>query len=245
MDSSRRPRQSSSTTFNETSDALVCRCNSSRARRSVGTPERQRENEMPLGRHRKKRLKNCSPISSTIGDRSRPPIGGSTRRIGASTGSVRPRTVVHSRLRRFTGSQDMMTATRMTNEYKSMSVAIRRMRKLKSSQAYRRSVIRCASRRDAGPCRPRGPRGILLSLSTTPKRDIICGCDPRRRKPTRLAAAEASGFLKKDLDGRCVVGFPPRDELWQPSNRAGSLRRFTCEIAELRQQSWRDAWASR
>jgi hypothetical protein len=104
---------------------------------------------MRLGRHQNKRLKNCSPISSTIGDRSRPPIGGSTRRIGASTGSVRPRTVVHSRLRRFTGNQDMMTATRMTNEYKSMSVAIRRMIKLEPSQAY---VVRSyAVRQDVTP----------------------------------------------------------------------------------------------
>jgi hypothetical protein len=35
-----------------------------------------------------------------------------------------------------------------------------------------------------------------------------------------------SGFLTKDLDGRYAVGFPPRDELWQRSNGAGSQRRL-------------------
>jgi hypothetical protein len=34
-----------------------------------------------------------------------------------------------------------------------------------------------------------------------------------------------SGFLTKDLDGRYAVGFPPREELWQRSNGAGSQRR--------------------
>jgi hypothetical protein len=35
-----------------------------------------------------------------------------------------------------------------------------------------------------------------------------------------------SGFLTKDLDGRYAVGFPPREELWQRSNGAGSQRRL-------------------
>jgi hypothetical protein len=35
-----------------------------------------------------------------------------------------------------------------------------------------------------------------------------------------------SGFLTKDLDGRYAVGFPPREELWQRSNEAGSQRRL-------------------
>ena len=32
-----------------------------------------------------------------------------------------------------------------------------------------------------------------------------------------FATLYESGFLTKDLDGRYVVGFPPRDELWQRS----------------------------
>ena len=41
-----------------------------------------------------------------------------------------------------------------------------------------------------------------------------------------FATLYESGFLTKDLDGRYVVGFPPRDELWQRSNGAGSQRRL-------------------
>jgi hypothetical protein len=53
---------------------------------------------------------------SSIGERSRPAIDGSTLRIGARTGSVRLYTTLVNRLCRYCGSHDRITATSTASE---------------------------------------------------------------------------------------------------------------------------------
>ena len=73
-------------------------------------------------------LRSRSAISSTNGEKSSPPMGGRTLRIGARTGSVRLYTILASGFRELTRIHENPTATRTTSEYKSMSVATRRIK---------------------------------------------------------------------------------------------------------------------
>ena len=77
-------------------------------REGLGSGERHAQNSSPLN--------SCRPISRIIGEKSRPPIGGTTLRIGARSGSVRPRVIVTSGFRGSIRTQDRMTATRTTSE---------------------------------------------------------------------------------------------------------------------------------
>jgi len=72
-------------------------------------------------------LSTRSAISSTMGEKSSPPTSGSALRMGAKTGSVSLYTILATGCRRSIRTHDMTTAASTTSEYRSMSVATRRM----------------------------------------------------------------------------------------------------------------------
>jgi hypothetical protein len=68
-----------------------------------------------------------SATNTIIGEKSSPPIGGSTLRIGAMAGSVRLYTSCTSGCRLSARTHDMTIAARTTSEYRSISVTMRRI----------------------------------------------------------------------------------------------------------------------